>query len=570
MIICPTCKNENDDDADYCEHCGRPLADVQPSAAERASGDDEPSTLVIDTLDLLQSAPQRDPDSPRISLSSSSTDSDSAPGLSLGMVEADSGNDLSLKLRGNDHLTEQPQMRVTATHTLVEGIPAIKADAAPRDATPTDAQELGEPTRVIETLAKPDKDKALTPPPALISATSESLRATQAVDMPSGGWAKKLAERKQQKAAQAAAESNALSANTKDDADSITTASSSKRDAALENTLRDGQEGHATPGSRHHTQENEALPMTPQPVTRATISTGALIGVLSGMVFLLVITAAITVHLIRSNTQPADDVHAHPTGTAKIPAGHYLRGLANDYRLMFSRNCKKFVDDPEAECKEDIALKDEVPQDKVKVAAFEMDLTEVTHKDWARCVKDGACAEIKSADCENWTLRGKRPSFRRVPRALFRAHKPVVCVNRAEAQAYCKFAGGALPTPDQWEKAARGDKGYTLPWGTNWNPRHANWGEKDQARFDIAGALDGHADTAPVGSYPEGRSPYGLYDMTGNVSEWVKPAKKTKGATASARGGSWRSAPLEMRVTRRLFINADTRRTDVGFRCVYE
>lgn len=560
MIICPTCKNENDDGADYCEHCGRPLADVAPSAA-----DDKPSTLVIDTLDLLQSAPQHDPDSPRISLSSSSTDSGSPPGLSLGMVEADSGNDLSLKLRGND----QPAMRVTATHTLVEGIPAIKADAAPQDATPADAQEPGEPTRIIETLAKPDKDKALTPPPALISATSESLRATQAVDMPSGGWARKLAERKQQKAAQAAAENNAPSANTKDDGPTAAP-SPPNQDAALENTLRDEQEGRATPGSRHHTQENEALPMTPQPVTRATISTGALIGVLSSMVFLLVITAAITVHLIRSNTPPADDVHARPTGTAEVPAGPYLRGLANDYRLMFSRNCKKFVDDPEAECKEDIALKDEVPQESVEVAAFKMDLTEVTHEDWARCVKDGACAEIKSADCENWTLRGKRPSFRRVPRALFRTQKPVVCVNRAEAQAYCKFAGGALPTPDQWEKAARGDKGYTLPWGTNWNPRHANWGEKDQARFDIAGALDGHADTAPVGSYPEGRSPYGLYDMTGNVSEWVKPAKKTKGAAASARGGSWRSAPLEMRVTRRLFINADTRRTDVGFRCVYE
>ena len=201
----------------------------------------------------------------------------------------------------------------------------------------------------------------------------------------------------------------------------------------------------------------------------------------------------------------------------------------------------------------------------MEVPTFEIDVLEVTNAAWAECVDAGAYKTIDTKGCQNWTLNGKVP-FRRVPKSLLKKNRPVVCVSHAEASAFCEWAGGRLATPDEWEKAARGSDGYTLPWGTSWNPALANWGEQDLARTSIAGKLDGHIDTAPVGSYTEkSLSPHGLHDIAGNVAEWVAPEGE-EGLT-TARGGSWRSTPLELRVTHRLFIKAEVRRTDVGFRC---
>ncbi len=302
----------------------------------------------------------------------------------------------------------------------------------------------------------------------------------------------------------------------------------------------------------------------PTPPARA-LSNRALAGLLGALVLLLAATVALFFTL---QTSGDGDKRAaeRPRGRVLVPAGPYLRGLANDYRLMFSQSCKKMAENPETECKEEIALKGEVPQKAVDVGAFEIDRVEVANDDWGRCVQAGRCKPVNTDACENWTLQGKMP-FRRVPRTLARADAPVVCVTRSEAAAYCAFAGGRLPTPDEWEKAARGRNGYTLPWGTNWNPELANWGERDMARVSIAGKLDGHVDTAPVGAFPRGASPSGLLDAAGNVAEWVAAEQSDEALMGAARGGSWRSGPLDLRVTARLWVPADARRTDVGFRC---
>jgi len=89
---------------------------------------------------------------------------------------------------------------------------------------------------------------------------------------------------------------------------------------------------------------------------------------------------------------------------------------------------------------------------------------------------------------------------------------PIVNITWSEAQNYCIWAGLKLPTEAQWEKAARGNDERNYPWG-NTNPYKKNL-------MNYYGSSDGYNKTAPVYKYDRGISPYGCYNMAGNVSEW--------------------------------------------------
>src|SRR5258706_16107315 len=97
---------------------------------------------------------------------------------------------------------------------------------------------------------------------------------------------------------------------------------------------------------------------------------------------------------------------------------------------------------------------------------------------------------------------------------------PVAAITIEEAQAYCRFAGGRLPTEDEWERAARGSVRNRFPWGRHYDPALANHGRAPLG----PDPSDGFALAAPVGSFPAGASPYGLLDMAGNVWEWTSSA----------------------------------------------
>jgi len=148
--------------------------------------------------------------------------------------------------------------------------------------------------------------------------------------------------------------------------------------------------------------------------------------------------------------------------------------------------------------------------------------------------------------------------------------QPAVYVSWDDADEYCRYRRARLPTEAEWEKAARGPNGFLWPWGNEDKQGWANTGNADPVEF-----------TAPVGSFSQDRSPFGIYDMDGNAMEWVadwyqedsykdtqpNPMGPATGFYRVIRGASWGTVGHETRLTIRLKMIPDFRDTTIGFRC---
>lgn len=176
----------------------------------------------------------------------------------------------------------------------------------------------------------------------------------------------------------------------------------------------------------------------------------------------------------------------------------------------------------------------ETRQRVVDVDAFELARTPVTNAQYGRFV-----AETGATAPPHWPAPDDHP---------------VTFVDWNGASAYCAWAGGRLSTEAEWEKAARGTDGRAYPWGD----------EEDETRAAVGSGMK-HGSTSPVGSHPDGVSPYGLLDMAGNVWEWTSteypPGERV------LRGGSFASPGLAWaRCTMRSHSRPVRRQAHIGFR----
>jgi formylglycine-generating enzyme required for sulfatase activity len=237
---------------------------------------------------------------------------------------------------------------------------------------------------------------------------------------------------------------------------------------------------------------------------------------------------------------------------------------------------------------------DERPQHTVFLDAFWIDKTEVTNAMFTQFIQATGYQTDAEKGGSAWAFDGS--SWSKVIAANWQhpqgpstnltglENHPVVNVTWYDATAYCQWTGSRLPSEAEWEKAARGTDGSTYPWGeqepygnllnfadinisTEWADKNLN---------------DGYKFTAPVGSYPEGVSPYRALDMAGNVWEWVNdwyqetyytvaptsnPAGPNSGDGRVLRGGSWNHNLQDIHASMRLWSKPYEAIDNFGFRC---
>lgn len=227
---------------------------------------------------------------------------------------------------------------------------------------------------------------------------------------------------------------------------------------------------------------------------------------------------------------------------------------------------------------DDESQPDEAPSHVIRIDSYFIDETEVTNGQYQQCVEAGACNPPSRSGATYHPAYFGDPSF---------DNFPVIFVNWFNARDFCGWRGARLPTEAEWEKAAGFEPTlairYVYPWGDEFDGTRLNFCDVNCTRDDRNTDYDdGHRDTAPVGSYPSGRSPVGLFDMAGNVMEWVadwydpryyaqstdtNPLGPLDGEYKAIRGGSWLSSEDEVRVSGRGSYDPSVSRAHLGFRC---
>ena len=217
----------------------------------------------------------------------------------------------------------------------------------------------------------------------------------------------------------------------------------------------------------------------------------------------------------------------------------------------------------------------------VEVAAFCLDETEVTVEAYAACMRAASCTEPERFRRDNPTMFGEDCNWKHPDD---RSRHPINCVDWVQATAFCAWAEKRLPTAEEWEWAARGgDEARRYPWGADapaadlLNACGAECAKRDRSSHRVGhkamyAESDGWVGTAPVGSFPKGKSRFGALDMAGNVEEWTS-TKQAAGPSDPAdgrvfRGGSFsRDAPEAVSASSRTAYLTDLDTPVIGLRC---
>jgi len=213
----------------------------------------------------------------------------------------------------------------------------------------------------------------------------------------------------------------------------------------------------------------------------------------------------------------------------------------------------------------DARLEDEGPEHRVTLPRYLIDRYEVTNLQYKQFI--------------DATHRRSPRHFRNRTFPEGKADHPVTFVSWFDASEYCSWADKRLPTEQEWEKAARGTQGNVFPWGNEFNLDYANtpvrWAELKQ-----------EGDTTPVGAFPDGNSPYGLSDVSGNVWEWVdswygphpgntRESENYGEVNRVLKGGSWWDCSfyqcgISAPTFNRSFFNPKVKNASFGFRCAHD
>ena len=212
----------------------------------------------------------------------------------------------------------------------------------------------------------------------------------------------------------------------------------------------------------------------------------------------------------------------------------------------------------------------ESPIHTVTLDKFWIDQTEVSNAQYRLCVEAGICVEPIA--CKKGEPTFGDPN---------KSDHPVVCVNWEDASTYCDWVGSRLPTEAEWEYAFRGKERSIYPWGNAFDGTRLNYCDQNcdqshsDSRFD-----DSYAHTAPVRSFSSGISWARVYNLSGNVSEWVSdwfgeytdeavtnPSGPSTGSKKMLKGCSWFFHPTYCRGALRASVDPNTRFDYLGFRC---
>ncbi|HMU94377.1 MAG TPA: bifunctional serine/threonine-protein kinase/formylglycine-generating enzyme family protein [Anaerolineales bacterium] len=249
---------------------------------------------------------------------------------------------------------------------------------------------------------------------------------------------------------------------------------------------------------------------------------------LGGVILLAIVAAAVVLMKKKSTPLAAEITDSKNAVMVLVPEGDFVMGSDN-------------------------GDEDERPVHTVYLDEFYIDKYEVTNSDYRVCVVDGVCKPPQ--DMTNYN----NPEYE---------NHPVVYVDWEMARTYCDWRDAQLPTEAQWEKAARGMDARTYPWGEGIACSQANY-------------LSCIEDTQPFDSYAGSLSPYGAYNMAGNVWEWVadwyspaydvsetdNPVGAESGERRVLRGGGWNQHEYLLRTSARLGVVPTDVFLSFGFRC---